>query len=119
MVFPYPDGETYDDFATRIAAWLAEQDGTPVIAVTHGIVTRVMRGLYAGLPRATALSLPVPQDRIFHLAGGTIAVLSLVRVHKGVFFSGVARAEDMSAMGDGRIARNGSDNLDGNRQTSS
>jgi len=43
----------------------------------------------------------------------------LVRVHKGVFFSGVARAEDMSAMGDGRIARNGSDNLDGNRQTSS
>jgi hypothetical protein len=72
-----PDGETYDNFAARIAAWLAEQDGSPVIAVTHGIVTRVMRGLYAGLPRATALSLPVPQDRIFHLAGGTIAEIEI------------------------------------------
>ena len=46
--FRTPDGETYDDFAARIAAWLAEQDGRAVIAVTHGIVTRVMRGLYAG-----------------------------------------------------------------------
>jgi probable phosphoglycerate mutase len=45
--------------------------------VTHGIVTRVMRGLYAGLPRATVLSLPVPQDRIFHLAGGTIAEIEI------------------------------------------
>ena len=45
--------------------------------MTHGIVTRVMRGLYAGLPRATALSLPVPQDQIFHLAGGTIAEIEI------------------------------------------
>jgi broad specificity phosphatase PhoE len=76
--FRTPDGETYDDFAARIAAWLAEQEGRSVIAVTHGIVTRVMRGLYAGLPRATALSLPVPQDRIFHLAGGTIAEIEII-----------------------------------------
>jgi broad specificity phosphatase PhoE len=76
--FRTPDGETYDDFAARIAAWLAEQDREGrVIAVTHGIVTRVMRGLYAGLPRATALSLPVPQDRIFHLAQGTIAEIEI------------------------------------------
>ena len=50
--FRTPDGETYDDFAARIAAWLAD-------------------------PRATALSLPVPQDRIFHLAGGTIAEIEI------------------------------------------
>ncbi len=43
-----------------------------VIAVSHGVVTRVLRGLYAGLPRTAALRLPVPQDRIFRLAGGTI-----------------------------------------------
>jgi hypothetical protein len=42
-----------------------------------GCATRVMRGLYAGLPRATALSLPVLQDRIFHLAGGTIAEIEI------------------------------------------
>ena len=74
--FDTPDGETYDAFAGRIAAWLAELDDTPVIAVCHGVVTRVMRGLYAGLPRASALRLPVPQDRIFRLAGGTIAEIA-------------------------------------------
>jgi hypothetical protein len=31
-----------------------------------------LRGLYANLPRAEALRLPVPQDRIFRLAGGAI-----------------------------------------------
>ena len=70
--FETPDGETYDGFSGRIAAWLGELGDGPVIAVCHGVVTRVMRGLYAGLPRAVALRLPVPQDRIFRLAGGAI-----------------------------------------------
>ena len=70
--FQTPDGETYDGFAGRIAGWLAERGDGPVIAVSHGVVTRVLRGLYAGLPRAGALRLPVPQDRIFRLAGGGI-----------------------------------------------
>lgn len=70
--FRTPDGETYDIFAARIAAWLADAADGPLIVVTHGIVTRVLRGLYAGLPRAAALSLAVPQDRIFRLAEGAI-----------------------------------------------
>lgn len=70
--FRTPDGETYETFAARVAAWLADAGDGPLIVVTHGIVTRVLRGLYAGLPRATALSLPVPQDRIFRLTGGGI-----------------------------------------------
>jgi broad specificity phosphatase PhoE len=70
--FQTPDGETYDGFAGRIAAWLLEIGDRPVIAVSHGVVTRVLRGLYAGLPRQAALRLPVPQDRIFRLAGGVI-----------------------------------------------
>ena len=70
--FRTPDGETYDKFAGRVASWLAEAGNAPLIVVTHGIVTRVLRGLYAGLPRHVALSLPVPQDRIFRLAAGTI-----------------------------------------------
>jgi len=70
--FDTPDGESYDGFAGRIAGWLREVGDGPVIAVSHGVVTRVLRGLYAGLPRADALCLPVPQDRIFRLAGGTI-----------------------------------------------
>jgi len=70
--FQTPDGESYDLFAGRIAAWLREVGDGPVIAVSHGVVTRVLRGLYAGLARADALRLSVPQDRIFRLADGMI-----------------------------------------------
>ena len=70
--FRTPDGENYDEFAGRIAGWLDEVGDGPVIAVCHGVVTRVLRGLYAGLPRPDALRLAVPQDRIFRLADGMI-----------------------------------------------
>jgi broad specificity phosphatase PhoE len=75
--FRTSDGETYDEFAGRIAAWLAELGDGTVIAVAHGIVTRVLRGLYAGLPRVAALSLPVPQDVIWRLAGGRIEEIAV------------------------------------------
>ena len=75
--FRTPDGESYDAFAARIGGWLAETRHEPLIVVAHGIVTRVLRGLYAGLPRAEALSLPVPQDRIFRLAGGAIEEIAV------------------------------------------
>jgi hypothetical protein len=35
-------------------------------------VSRVLRGLYADMPRETALSLPVPQDSIFRLSHGQV-----------------------------------------------
>ena len=75
--FTTPDGETYEVFASRISAWLAEAGTRPLIVVTHGVVTRVLRGLYAGLPHADALRLPVPQDRIFRLAAGTIEEIAV------------------------------------------
>ena len=77
--FTTPDGETYDGFAGRIAAWLAEVKAGkgPLIVVAHGVVTRVLRGLYADLPRAGALRLPVPQDRLFRLAAGAIEELAV------------------------------------------
>lgn len=75
--FATPDGETYDAFAGRIAAWLAEARDRPLIVVTHGIVTRVLRGLYASLPRGEPLRLPVPQDRIFQLANGSIEEIAV------------------------------------------
>jgi broad specificity phosphatase PhoE len=76
--FRTPDGETYEGFSTRIADWLSSAGEAPMIVVTHGVVTRVLRGLYAGLPRATALQLPVPQDRIYRLAEGLIDEITIV-----------------------------------------
>ena len=71
------DGESYDRFSGRIAGWLAETKGQRLIVVCHGVVTRVLRGLYAGLPRQVALALPVPQDRIFRLTAGAIEELAV------------------------------------------
>ena len=70
--FHTPDGETYDAFSERIADWLGSSGNGTIIVVTHGIVSRVLRGLYAGLPRTAALRLPVPQDRVFRLVDGAI-----------------------------------------------
>ena len=77
--FRSPDGERYDAFAARLAVWLEEWDERKVlVVVTHGIVTRVLRGLYAGLPRAVALTLPVPQDKLYRLCGGLIEQLPVL-----------------------------------------
>ncbi len=81
--FHTPHGQTYDDFAAPIAAWLGEVGEGPVIAVSHGVVTRVLRGLYAGLPRAAALRLPVPQDRIFLLSEGAIEEIAVAGLDTG------------------------------------
>jgi probable phosphoglycerate mutase len=75
--FRTPDGETYDAFATRLGGWLNELGDRTLIAVAHGIVTRVLRGLYADLPRPVALSLPVPQNVIWRLAAGRIEEIAV------------------------------------------
>ncbi|HEX3416613.1 MAG TPA: histidine phosphatase family protein [Stellaceae bacterium] len=71
--FRSPDGERYEGFAARVGHWLSEPVDAPLtIVVTHGMVSRVMRGLYARLPREAALMLPVPQDKVFRLSNGAI-----------------------------------------------
>jgi broad specificity phosphatase PhoE len=74
--FCAPEGEGFEIFAARVGAWLAAQDeGAVVVAVAHGLVSRVLRGLYLALPQAQALRLPVPQDRIFRLSGGRVETI--------------------------------------------
>jgi broad specificity phosphatase PhoE len=78
--FRAPDGESYDAFAARLGEWLGEQNNTvPIIVVAHGLVSRVLRGLYAGLTLAVALTLPVPQDRVYRLSNGVIEELRVQR----------------------------------------
>jgi len=76
--FRAPAGDSYEAFAARVGAWLAEAAGARLlVAVTHGIVSRVARGVYVGMPRAAALTLPVPQDKIFRLSGGAIEEIAV------------------------------------------
>jgi probable phosphoglycerate mutase len=71
--FCAPNGETCAEFEARLAGWLSEiADHPALIIVTHGMMTRVLRGLYGGLPRSFALALPIPQDRVFRLGEGKI-----------------------------------------------
>jgi len=76
MLFEAPGGETYDQAAARLSSWLAGlelSDGRRRIVVSHGAAGWVLRGLYAGLPKAEVLALPAPpQDTIFRLADGRI-----------------------------------------------
>jgi broad specificity phosphatase PhoE len=43
-----------------------------IIAVSHGISGRVLRGLYADLPRDEAGQQDVPQDAVFLLQHGNV-----------------------------------------------
>jgi probable phosphoglycerate mutase len=71
--FRSPNGESYEAVVARITEWLSEtNEGRAMVIVTHGIVGRVLRGIYAGLPRSVAISLPAPQDKMFLLSGGAI-----------------------------------------------
>lgn len=72
--FSAPEGETWEQMAARAGEWLAEAAAstTPLVAVSHGVTGRMLRGLYAGLDRETALKQDVPQDAVFRLAGGTV-----------------------------------------------
>jgi probable phosphoglycerate mutase len=72
--FRAPDGESYEATMDRVSAWLRGLNGT-VVAVSHGLVGRLIRGAYMGLARDAALRLPVPQDVIWHMAEGRITPL--------------------------------------------
>jgi len=75
--FRSPDGETYDDVARRLGGWLeAHAHHDRFVVVTHGIASRVLRGLYGRLSIEDALRSEVARDAIFRLANGQIEKLS-------------------------------------------
>jgi broad specificity phosphatase PhoE len=73
VFFTCPDGETYDAFVERLAAWKRDHgERRRLIVVAHGLVSRILRGLYAGLDRSDLLQLEIPQDALFRIAGGAV-----------------------------------------------
>lgn len=73
--FRSPDGERYKAATARVRDWLGEVEGT-VVAISHGLVGRVVRGVYLGLPTDQALGLPVHQDVIWRLADGEVVAIA-------------------------------------------
>lgn len=73
--FHAPGGEALAAAQDRIRRWLDGLEG-PVIAVSHSITGRLIRGLYAGLPLDQTMELTAPQDMVWHLSAGGITGLS-------------------------------------------
>jgi len=73
--FHAPTGESYAAMCARLSGWLADLPPEPerrIIAVSHGVTGRVLRGVYAGLPVEAVMSHDAPQDAVFQLSGGAI-----------------------------------------------
>lgn len=73
--FGAPGGETFEDVTARATAWLASlphESERRVIAVSHGVWGRLLRGAYAGLGRHETLQQDVPQDAVFRLQNGQV-----------------------------------------------
>jgi len=71
--FNAPKGEAYDSVVSRLSAWLKDIQHVPnVIAISHGLTGRILRGIYADLKKEDALKLEVSQDVFFKLTDNTI-----------------------------------------------
>ena len=66
-----PDGESYAELSTRTADWL-ESLTHPAIVVSHGGISRCLRGLVLSLPADEVPHLAVPQDRIMLVDDGVV-----------------------------------------------
>jgi probable phosphoglycerate mutase len=68
------NGESYEDLGKRVESWIAglERD---TVAVSHGGVSRVVRGHILGLDWNEIHMLDVPQDRLLRLRRGEYAWL--------------------------------------------
>ena len=73
--FDAPGGESLEAVSARLRDWmdsLAPEPDRRVIAVSHGVSGRVLRGLYAGLPSERMGDQDVPQDAVYELRGGRL-----------------------------------------------
>ncbi|HEX7076272.1 MAG TPA: histidine phosphatase family protein [Hyphomicrobiaceae bacterium] len=66
------NGESYRDLMERVAGWLESLEGDAVV-VSHGGVSRVLRGHLLGIDPREVPYLDVPQDKVLVLRPGHMA----------------------------------------------
>jgi probable phosphoglycerate mutase len=67
-----PGGESYADLTCRTSEWLSEIEHDTV-CVSHGGVSRALRGHILGLQKADVPELPVPQNKVLVLQNGRMS----------------------------------------------
>lgn len=72
--FNAPGGDSWDALSARLESWLLDAAAAnhPIIAISHGVSGRLLRGLFSQLPREKTLMLDIPQDACFHLRDGRV-----------------------------------------------
>ena len=87
LMRPAPDGERYDAIARRAAGWLADTAGDPGnrLVISHGITSRVLRGLMTGADVHPEFAAPIapglPQGSVVLVEGGRERVAHLGTGH--------------------------------------
>jgi probable phosphoglycerate mutase len=69
-----PGGENYAEVAARVTDWVRELK-SDTFAVSHGALTRILRGLFAGLDGAAMSALDEPQGVVFRVRGADVVRL--------------------------------------------
>ena len=69
-----PDGENYEDVARRASEWV-EDLSSDTFAVSHGALTRILRGLFMGLDWRGMSELDEPQGVVFRVQGDAVTRL--------------------------------------------
>ena len=69
-----PGGENYAEVAARAADWVMSLS-TDTFAVSHGALTRILRGLFLGLDWQGMNALDEPQGVVFRVRGADVARL--------------------------------------------
>ena len=71
---PAPSGESYADVHSRVSGWLAAaRPAETTLVVCHGLTSRVLCGIYAGLSRQEIFDLDEPQDGFFELRNHAVS----------------------------------------------
>ena len=87
LMRPAPDGERYDAIARRVSGWLADTDDDPGdrLVISHGITSRVLRGLMTGADVHPEFAAPIapglPQGSVVLVEGGRESVVHLGTGH--------------------------------------
>ena len=88
LLVPAYDGEDYPAIVRRVAGWLADTDGDPGdrLVISHGITSRVLRGVMTALPEDPTVGAPVAPG----LPQGSISLVEHGRetlVHHGTGYA--------------------------------
>jgi probable phosphoglycerate mutase len=84
---PPPGGEWFPAIAARLQDWLDGLDpARPVLAISHGITARVLRGLLVGGEdwHGVKVAADAPQGTVFHIRDGAEDVLHIGSGVQGV-----------------------------------